>query len=149
MKSRISKKMNIATAILCIAVVIVGCGSKSSDKNNVTEVSAVSDTTTSSEQGQTQNIDGDSGKHKSSNGNEGGNEYNNGSNQETVIIAVLVNENKYFYNNAPIEFDEMISMVQNTEGNVVVSISDNNAALNAYNKLTNKLTELGIAYEEK
>lgn len=83
-------------------------------------------------------------------GDGGGNEYmNEGEATEIKTISILVSENYYFYENAPIEFDEIVSMIEQTDVELVVEVTDNKATHKAYDKLLDMLEELAISVIEK
>ena len=58
-------------------------------------------------------------------------------------------ESDYFYNNDRIELDDVESMLKATTGEFIVEIKEDKASLKAYNKLVEKLEELGVNYIEK
>lgn len=62
-------------------------------------------------------------------------------------IEVTVSEDKYFYENHEISYDDLIEVLDGLDGNTAVMISDENATLNAYENLTKALEERGILYE--
>ena len=67
---------------------------------------------------------------------------------EKKVVEVAVVEKEYFYNNQRMELEELVKILQGMEGEFVVAITDDNATLNAYEKLTDRLTELSIPYSE-
>lgn len=83
-------------------------------------------------------------------GNGGGNEFTNeGETVEVKTIAILVNKDEYFFENAPITLEEIVSMLEGVEGELVVEITDNNATYKAYDNLIDKLTDLEITFFEE
>ncbi len=63
-------------------------------------------------------------------------------------VAVSVVESDYLYENKKIGLDELVSKLKAVD-NVCVEITNDNAALKAYNSLTDKLKENKIEYVEK
>lgn len=83
-------------------------------------------------------------------GDGGGNEFiNEGETVEVMTIAILVSNDEYFFENAPITLEEIVSMLEGIEGGLVVEITDNNATYKAYDKLVDKLIDLEITYIEE
>ena len=83
-------------------------------------------------------------------GEGGGNEFvNEGESVEIKTIAILVSKDEYFFENAPITLEEIESMLEGAEGELVVDITDNNATHKAYDKLVDKLTDLEITFIEE
>ncbi|MBQ5918766.1 MAG: hypothetical protein IIW92_09420 [Lachnospiraceae bacterium] len=66
-----------------------------------------------------------------------------------VVYAITVVESDYFYNNDRVELTDIESMVKATSGEFIVEIKEDKASLKAYNKLVEKLEELGVKYIEK
>ena len=62
-------------------------------------------------------------------------------------IEVTVAEDKYFYENREISYDDLIKVFDELDGNTAVIINDENATLNAYEALTKALEEREILYE--
>lgn len=61
----------------------------------------------------------------------------------------MVSKDEYFFENAPITLEEIESMLEGAEGELVVDITDNNATHKAYDKLVDKLTDLEITFIEE
>ena len=74
---------------------------------------------------------------------------NEGESVEIKTIAILVSKDEYFFENAPITLEEIESMLEGAEGELVVDITDNNATHKAYDKLVDKLTDLEITFIEE
>ena len=66
-----------------------------------------------------------------------------------VVYAITVVESDYFYNNDRVELEDIESMIKATSGEFIVEIKEDKASLKAYNKLVEKLEELGVKYIEK
>lgn len=64
------------------------------------------------------------------------------------MLSWLVRMNTFF-ENAPITLEEIESMLEGAEGELVVDITDNNATHKAYDKLVDKLTDLEITFIEE
>lgn len=82
-------------------------------------------------------------------GDEGGNQYSNDSQEKVFEINILVSENEYYYDNAPILLVELEKKINDIEGNKIVVIANNNASQSAYKKLTDTLDRDGVSYKEK
>lgn len=65
------------------------------------------------------------------------------------VYVIAVVKNDYIYNNISIELDEFIKKIEATTENIIIEIIDDRASLKAYNRLTERLDELKIAYIEK
>ena len=63
-------------------------------------------------------------------------------------IEVTVSEDKYFYDNHEISYDDLIELLDGLDENTAVKISDENATLKAYESLTEALEERGILIVE-
>ena len=59
-------------------------------------------------------------------------------------IEVTVSEDKYFYENHEISFDDLLKVFDELDENTAVKISDENATLKAYENLTAALEEREI-----
>lgn len=71
-----------------------------------------------------------------------------GGNSEIAdYIEVTVSEDKYFYENHVISYDDLIKVLDGLDGNTAVRISDENATLKAYESLTKALEERNILFE--
>ena len=69
--------------------------------------------------------------------------------EEVKIISILVSSDDYYIDNAPIEFDDIITMIENVEGELIVEIIDNMATHKAYNRLVEKIELMEIPLNEK
>lgn len=71
-----------------------------------------------------------------------------GGNSDTAkYIEVTVSEDKYFYENHEISFEELVEVLDGLDENTSVKISDENATLKAYESLTKALEERKITFE--
>lgn len=68
--------------------------------------------------------------------------------ETTRIIEVTIVGSDYFYENERIIFDDLIAVIAEAEGELVVKIVDDNASLNAYDALINKLEDMYVDYTE-
>lgn len=70
--------------------------------------------------------------------------------ETTRIIEVTIVGSDYFYENERIIFDDLIVVIAEAEaeGELVVKIVDDNASLNAYDALINKLEDMYVDYTE-
>lgn len=64
----------------------------------------------------------------------------------TFSLEVTVSENTYLYDNHEISYDELMELFDTLTENDIVKLSDDNASLDAYSKLTSALEERGILY---
>ncbi|WP_455501925.1 hypothetical protein [Gemmiger sp.] len=64
------------------------------------------------------------------------------------ILKVSVTENNYIYENKSVTLDEIITAAETAENPPVVEITDDNASLQAYEKLIQQLVEHNIKYIE-
>ena len=62
-------------------------------------------------------------------------------------IEVTVLEDKYFYENHEISFEELVKVLDGLDGDTAVLISDDDATLKAYDELTSALKERKIMFE--
>lgn len=73
---------------------------------------------------------------------------NSGGNSDIAnYIEVTVSEDKYFYENHEISFDDLIKVFDELDKNTAVKINDENASLKAYESLTKALEEREILFE--
>lgn len=81
----------------------------------------------------------------------GGNENSIDSKGEATIttIAILVSENEYFYDNKPVGLDDIVKLIEDANGKVIVELTDNKATYKVYSGLIEKLEELEVEYVEK
>ena len=143
--------------VLVMIISLVGC-KKNEDENSTANVTETSEMRTVVDEQAAPNAQTESAKNKEQADTQdtdkpetdgGGNENNNSSTTKVYEYNVLVSEDTYYYNNAPITLDELISEISDGEGEKLVIITDNNATRNAYKDLTDKLNELEIPFEEK
>ena len=64
----------------------------------------------------------------------------------SFALEVTVSENTYLYDNHEISYEELIEIFDSLNKEDVVKLSDDNASLDAYSKLTAALEERGISY---
>ena len=64
----------------------------------------------------------------------------------TFSLEITVSENTYIYDNHEISYDEVIELFDTLTENDIVKLSDDNASLDAYSKLTSALEERGLLY---
>ena len=138
------KKIALATLILAASLALTGCSfindtlgscsptSQTADEQTTTAPSGDSETTTTT---------ADETKDSNS-GGEGGNP------DIADYIEVTVSEDKYFYENHEISFDDLIKVLDELDKNTAVKISDDNATLKAYESLTKALEEREILIVE-
>ena len=76
-------------------------------------------------------------------------EENSLDNLEGAVIQINVVENEYFYENERITLDEFVNKTKQIDGDFVVEVKDDNASLNAYNDLIDRLEKEAVRYVEK
>lgn len=74
---------------------------------------------------------------------------NNEDSEEGTILEVSVVKSEYFYQNKSIELSAFVEIVKGVDGKLVVEITDDNAALRAYNKLIDELEAMDVLYIEE
>lgn len=144
------RKIIVVMAIVALsALALVGCKKeKEEDVNSdtMTEVSASMEIQDDTVENSTETSD----EITAPEGEGGGNEFlNDGETVKVKTVAILVSKDEYFYENAPITLEEIASMLEDVEGELVVEITDNNATHKAYDKLVDKLTELEVTFVEQ
>lgn len=138
------KKVIVLVAlILGVSFTLTACTPEETNKDNSTS-SQVTDE-------QSTNSTSDSSKPTSSSSSiemTGSNSSAEGGNPDIAnYIEVTVSEDKYFYENHEILFDDLIKVFDELGDNTAVKISDENATLKAYDSLTKALEERGILFE--
>lgn len=144
------RKIIVVMAIVALsALTLVGCKKEKEEdvkSETVTEVSASMEI----QDGTVENSTEISDETTAPEGEGGGNEFlNDGETVKAKTVAILVSKDEYFYENAPITLEEIASMLEDVEGELVVEITDNNATHKAYDKLVDKLTELEVTFVEQ
>ena len=143
-----NKKTALAALILSAGLMLTACTAENNplsslfeNEQSTTDTSGSSETTTASDDPEITTIttadettDGDLNA-------EGGNP------EIADYIEVTVSEDKYFYQNHEISYDDLIRVFDGLDGNTAVRISDENATLKAYESLTKALEEREILYE--
>lgn len=142
----LKNKWRYVMAVSAALFLISGCASKTTDEssqdvNTTTKTVQTTDETMSQED--LREIDEPSGD------DEGGGNPNVNDSEIVYEFEILVSEKEYYYQNAPIKLDDFISLIEKTDGKVIVYISDNNASRKIYKNLTDKLKEKEIQFEEK
>lgn len=64
------------------------------------------------------------------------------------VLSIAVVDNAYSYENKRMDLDTLTRLLTETEPGFVVAITDDNASLQAYNRLTDTLDSLSLAYIE-
>lgn len=138
--TQLRKVFILLLVVIMNLVVLSGCNKEKNipDKTNETVIE-------DDENSKTQVAD----ERTKSQGDGGGNKYKNENSQDNTTISILVSEDDYFYENASIEFEDIIKMVKEFEGNLTVEISDDEATHKAYSRLIEKLEELEVPIVEK
>lgn len=128
-----NKKIALAAIILSASLALTACTSARDPQDNSLNSQVTNEETTSSTS--------DSKTTDSNSSATGGNL------DMANYIEVTVSEDKYFYENHEISYDELIKVFDELGGNTAVMISDENATLNAYESLTKALEEREIMFE--
>lgn len=69
--------------------------------------------------------------------------------EETILVfEVTIMGNDYFYENERVSLDVLIAEIDSAEGQVIVKILDDNASLNAYENLVERLESIYVEYVE-
>lgn len=144
------RKIIVVMAIVALsALALVGCKKEKEEdvkSETMTEVSASMEIQDDTVENSTEISD----ETTAPEGEGGGNEFlNDGETVKVKTVAILVSKDEYFYENAPITLEEITSMLEDVEGELVVEITDNNATHKAYDKLVDKLTELEVTFVEQ
>lgn len=129
------KKIALAALILGASLTLVACTDPNDNTKNNSSSSQVTD-----EQNTSSTLD-NSEITDSNSSTEGGNP------DTAKYIEVTVSEDKYFYENHEISYDDLVKVFDELDENTSVKISDENATLKAYESLTKALEEREILYE--
>ncbi len=162
LKSMNKKQVKMLSIILVLLISVVnsggcGCGKDETPSETrtmpvVEERVKVDDVVETSEEEQKQEepeSTNETNPSEDPRGDEGGNQYSNDSQEKVFEINVLVSENEYYYDNAPITLEELEKVINEVEGEKIVMISNNNASQSAYKKLTDSLDKNGVPYAEQ
>ena len=134
-----NKKIALSALILTASLALTGC----TFINDVfgTDLPGA-ETTTTTTSGDSEITTTTASETTDSNSNASG-----GNSDIAKYIEVTVSEDKYFYENHEISYDELIKVLDELDGNTAVKIGDENATLKAYENLTDALEERGILFE--
>ena len=138
--------------ILYISIIMMGCGCSKPEPNK--QIIVKNDTENNTEQTQEQKESEVSEElvtestEQETEAEGGGNPNKSNSDRIVVKYDVLVNGSEYFYNNEPVSLDDLMEIIEETENDKIVFVSENNASQNAYGNLIKKLEENEIPYEE-
>lgn len=143
---KMKKKIALAALILGVSFLFTACSDPkenlNSNPNNSSNSQTVSEQNSSTpENSETSDSTPSSEMTGSASSAAGGNP------DTAVYIEITVSENKYFYENHEISFDELVEVLDDLDENTSVKVSDENAALKAYERLTNALEERKIPFE--
>ena len=138
------KKIALAALILGASLTLVACTDPDNATKNNSSNSQVED-----EQNTINAFDeSEIADNTSSNETTGSNLSAEGGNPDIAkYIEVTVSEDKYFYENHEILYDDLIKVLDELDVNTAVKISDENATLKAYESLTKALVEREILFE--
>ena len=129
------KKIALAALILGASLTLAACTDPDdTTKNNSSNSQVTDEQNTSSTLDNSEITDSNSSA-------EGGNP------DTAKYIEVTVSEDKYFYENHEISYDDLIKVFDELDENTAVKISDENATLKAYESLTKALEEREILFE--
>ena len=125
---------------MCFSLMLSSCGCSKENQDSV-DTTAYDDSeeiipedTQDEESNQEGNTDG------------GGNENNSETGKQKVEISILVDEDTYIYENAPVTLNYIINEVEALDEEVTVVITEHNATKNAFEELTDSLEENDINY---
>lgn len=107
-------------------------------ETTVTETSAVSETSADMEASAAETSVSD--EYDETGGGNGG---------EYSEKDITVSENRYFYDNREVTFEEIQELFADADANTAVNIYDEQASDSAFTRLTDFLDEKGIGYEVK
>ena len=140
-----NKKIAFATLILSASLALTACTFINNALGNDPSSSQATDeqTTTGTPDDSEITTDTTVGETTDSNLNVSG-----GNSDIANYIEVTVSEDKYFYENHEISYDDLIKVLDELDENTAVKISDENATLKAYESLTDALEERGILIVE-
>lgn len=133
------KKLVLAMIILGASLTLTACTSQNLSANDSSEFQQNTDSTLNNPE-TTYSVSNFETTNNNSNA-EGGNS------DITKYIEITVAEDKYFYENHEILYDELIKVFDEADENTVVKISDENATLKAFKDLTKALEKRGIMFE--
>lgn len=69
--------------------------------------------------------------------------------EEIKTVEVTVSGNKYLYQNRETSLDDLITQLKALDKDIQITVHDDNASLDAFKALTDKLTENGLSHAEK
>lgn len=146
------KEIALAALILGTSFTFTACTSKNSPKTNLSNSQLADEQNTNSAFDNTEITDSTSSSETTdstpSSETTDSNSSAEGGNPDTAkYIEVTVAEDKYFYENHEISYDDLIKVFDELYENTVVKISDENATLKAYESLTKALEEREILFE--
>ena len=144
------RKVIVVMALVVLsALTLVGCKKDNEEdvkSDTMTEVSASMEKLDETVENSTEISD----ETTAPEGEGGGNEFlNDGETVKVKTVVILVSKDEYFYENAPITLEEIVSMLEDVDGELLVEITDNNATHKAYDKLVDKLTEIEVTFVEQ
>ena len=143
-----NKKRALAALALTASIALTACdflnNAMSSDTSGTQTTAQPAATSTSAESEATSDTTADTTTHETT---EGDSNAQGGNPDIASYIEVTVSEDKYFYENHEISYDDLIKVFDDLDENTAVRISDENATLKAYESLTNALEERGIPFE--
>ena len=79
----------------------------------------------------------------------GGNPYVNDTETNLFEFEILVSEGEYIYQNSVVELESFIEVIEQTNGDISVIITENNATQRAYSELVKELQKLGVSIVEQ
>lgn len=140
------KNKVMIAAVLAAALGLTGCSDIAESikekihpsETAVTETSAVSETSADTEASAAETSVSD--EYDETGGGNGG---------EYSEKDITVSENRYFYDNHEVTFEEIQELFADADANTSVNIYDEQASDSAFTRLTDFLDEKGIGYEVK
>lgn len=140
------KNKVMIAAVLAAALGLTGCSDIAESikekihpsETAVTETSAVSETSADTEASAAETSVSE--EYDETGGGNGG---------EYSEKDITVSENRYFYDNREVTFEEIQELFADADANTAVNIYDEQASDSAFTRLTDFLNEKGIGYEVK
>lgn len=136
------KKTKLAALILCAGLIFTTC-TPNNDPNEPLDTQAANEQSTSTSFNDSEDTSLASDVETADNDSSV-----SGGNPDIVkYIEVTIAEDKYFYENREVSYDDLVKVFSELDENTAVKISDENATLKAYELITKVLEESKIMYE--
>ena len=139
-----NKKFIIKIVVaICCSMLFSSCGCSKENRDSSDTPSYVE-----TEENTSENVPQETNQETEAEGNTdgGGNENNAATGKQKVEISILVDEDTYIYENAPVTLKDIINEVEGLDEEVTVVITEHNATKNAFEELTDAFEENEINY---